>query len=419
VAARPARAAPALTRREPPALTLRTVIGDPESPNRLIMGDNAPALAALYPEFRGRFRCIYLDPPFNTGRVYGEYSDARSPSDWLEMMRERLSLLLPLLADDGVVFAEIDDTELGSLIGLMDDVFGRAQRVSIVTIVRSASTGHKAKNRGPVNVTDFLLVYEKSRGSWRCRPQERVRVGVDPAYTTFLVNPDAKMEAWRFEPLAKVALAAKGPEARDDRARAKGRADWKAELARFALEHADHVVRFAQPRFEAVSREAQALIVRSRAEPTRMFRLERPGHPDLLLKGGNRLLFLSRKVRPGPSGPVVVEPLTNVWDDLAFQGIAKEGGVVFTRNKKPERLLARLLAMSTDEQDWVLDPFLGSGTTAAVAHKMGRCWVGIESGEQATRLCMPRLARVVEGSDKTGVTRSSGWRGGGGFGVYA
>jgi adenine-specific DNA-methyltransferase len=115
----------------------------------------------------------------------------------------------------------------------------------------------------------------------------------------------------------------------------------------------------------------------------------------------------------------MVEPLTNVWDDVPFQGLAKEGGVVFSRNKKPERLLARILAMSSDEGDWILDPFLGSGTTAAVAHKMGRRWVGIEKGEQAYRLCVPRLSRVVEGRDPTGVTRVTGWRGGGGFGVYA
>ena len=115
----------------------------------------------------------------------------------------------------------------------------------------------------------------------------------------------------------------------------------------------------------------------------------------------------------------MVEPLTNVWDDVPFQGLAKEGGVVFSRNKKPERLLARILAMSSDEGDWILDPFLGSGTTAAVAHKMGRRWVGIEKGEQAYRLCVPRLSRVVEGRDLTGVTRATGWRGGGGFGVYA
>jgi adenine-specific DNA-methyltransferase len=400
-------------------LVRRETVGDPESQNRLIVADNAEALAAIRPELEGRFRCIYLDPPFNTGRRFDEYEDALTPERWRSMMRSRLELLLPLLAEDGAVFVEIDDTELGPLIRLMDEVFGRAQRVSIVTIVRSASTGHKAINRGPVNVTDFLLIYEKARGNWKYRPERRHRAGVDRAYSTFLANPEAPLDAWRFEPLAKVVAANAGYSATKDAVRAMGRVAFDHELERFALEHADHVVRFAQPRYEAVSRDARASIDRSRAQPDAIFRLARSGHPDLILRGGNRLLFLSSKVRPSKAGPSMVEPLTNLWDDVPFQGLAKEGGVVFSRNKKPERLLARILAMSSDEGDWILDPFLGSGTAAAVAHKMGRRWVGIEKGEQAYHLCVPRLSRVVLGEDLTGITRETGWRGGGGFGVYA
>ncbi len=394
-------------------------VGDPRSENRLIAADNADALVSIRAEFEGRFRCIYLDPPFNTGRRFEEYADALTPEGWRTMMRARLGLLLPLLADDGAVFVEIDDTELGSLIQLMDEVFGRAQRVSVVTVVRSASTGHKAINRGPMNVTDFLLIYEKSRGQWRYRPERRKRAGVDRAYSTFLMNPAAPPDAWRFEPLAKTVAAALGYRTTHGAVRTLGRGAFDDEIRRFALERADHVVRFAQPRYEAVSREARAWIDRSRAAPDEVFRLERPGHPDLILRGGNRLLFLSRKVRPSPDGPSMVEPLTNVWDDVPFQGLAKEGGVAFSRNKKPERLLARILAMSSDEGDWVMDPFLGSGTTAAVAHKMGRRWVGIEKGEHVHRLCVPRLSRVVAGKDHTGVTGATGWQGGGGFGVYA
>ena len=201
--------------------------------------------------------------------------------------------------------------------------------------------------------------------------------------------------------------------------RALGKEEMARRVAAYALAHAGHVVRFAQPRFEAVSREAQRLIVRSRAEPERVLRLERPGLPDLILRGGNRVLFLARKVNEADGAPCIVEPLTNVWNDLGFQGIAKEGAVVFSRNKKPERLVARVLAMATDPGDWVLDAFLGSGTTAAVAHKMGRRWVGIERGDQLRELCVPRLARVVDGSDRTGVSKACGWSGGGGFALYA
>jgi adenine-specific DNA-methyltransferase len=179
------------------------------------------------------------------------------------------------------------------------------------------------------------------------------------------------------------------------------------------------VVRLAQPRYEAVSHEARAWIDRSRAEPDRVLRLNRPGFKDMLLRGGNRILFLADKVREEHGRRFLVEPLTNVWDDVPFQGIAREGGVVFSRNKKPERLLERILLMSTAPGDWVLDGFLGSGTTAAVAHKMGRRWVGVERGAHVDGLCLPRLRRVVDGEDPTGISRAYGWKGGGGFGVHA
>ncbi len=386
--------------------------------NALVHADNLRAMRALAREMPGRFQCCYLDPPFNSGRAFAEYDDRRTRAEWLAMMRARLVALIPLVADTGAVFVEIDDTELGPLQVLMDDLFGAKNRVATVTIVRSAATGHKAINPGPVNVADYLLVYAKDRARLRYTPQVRARRAYDPAYRTFVPNLSAPREEWRFEPLAGHAARALGFATRRAATAALGADGFVREMDRFALANAAHVVRFAQPRYEAVSKEARALIDRSRASPSRVFVLERAKHKPLILRGGNRLLRLADKVREIDGARVLVEPLTNVWDDVPFQGIAKEGGVVFSRNKKPERLLARVLAMVTAPGDWVLDPFLGSGTTAAVAHKMGRRWVGIEQGEQLDSLCLPRLRRVVDGVDPTGVTRASGWTGGGGFGVY-
>jgi adenine-specific DNA-methyltransferase len=382
-------------------------VGDPSSENLLVHGENLEVMRSLLAlGFAGRFRCVYFDPPFNSGRRFAEYDDALEPEAWRAMVRERLEIVRDLLADDGAVFAEIDDTELGSLQREMDDVFGREQRVSTITVVRSAATGHKAINRGPVNVTDFLLVYAKSRARWRCNSLVRERSGYDPAYRTWLENPGDDPERWRFAPLARHVRGVLGRDATE------------AQIAKYAVDHCSHVVRFAQPRYEAVSRQARALIDRSRAEPERVLRLVRSGRRPIVLRGGNRVLHLADKVAERDGRRVLVEPLTNVWDDVPFQGIAREGGARFVRNKKPERLLARILSLQTDPGDWVLDPFLGSGTTAAVAHKMGRRWVGVERGEHVHELCVPRLTRVVGGEDPTGVTRSAGWKGGGGFRVW-
>ena len=381
--------------------------GDPRSENVLVHGENLDAMRRLLRAgFAGRFRCVYVDPPFNSGRRFAEYDDASTPAEWLSMMGERLQAARELLSEHGAIFVEIDDTELGPLLGVMDDVYGRDQRISTITVVRSAATGHKAHNRGPVNVTDFVLVYARNRKSWRCHQLTRERDGYDAAYGTWLENPTDACSRWKFSPLGTKARAVLGKTAT------------RQDIERFAVEHAEHVVRFAQPRYEAVSRKAQALIDRSRREPGRVLRLKRAPRKDLLLRGGNRVLFLADKVAAVGGRRLLVEPLTNLWDDVPFQGIAREGGARFVRNKKPERLLARVLALSTDPGDWVLDPFLGSATTAAVAHKMGRRWVGIEQGDHLDGLCVPRLRRVVDGVDATGVTQAYDWRGGGGFHVW-
>jgi len=419
-AERAARVTKALDGGHVAGLTRLAAHGESESPNMVIRRDNLDALTRLAASFSERFRCIYIDPPFNSGRIFREYHDAWDPEAWKAMMAPRLRALRPLLRRDGAIFAEIDDTQLGCLLLLMDDVFGSENRIAIVTVVRSAATGHKAINRGPVNVTDYLLVYAKERRFFRPSVVVRKRPGRDPAYNLYLENPEDAPSAWRFSPLKAIVAKRLEHPGRAAAVRALGAEGFEREVERFSLANAGRVVRFAQPRYEAVSLAARALIDRSRTKPERIFWLDRGArHKPMILRGGNRLLFLADKVRKDDAGePYVAEPLTNVWNDIPFQGIAREGGVVFSRNKKPERLLERVLTLGTEPGDWVLDPFLGSGTTAAVAHKMGRRYVGIEQSDTLERLCIPRLARVVDGSDKTGITRARGWSGGGGFGVY-
>ncbi len=399
-----------------PSLEVLRTHGDPRAENLLVHGDNLEALAVLAAG-GARFRCAYLDPPYNTGRTFAEYEDALATEAWVAMMRPRLEAVRDLLAEDGAIAVEIDDTQLGPLLVLMDDVFGRENRISTITVVRSATTGHKAKNAGPVHVSDFVLLYARSRKAWRYRAQHTPRRGLDPAYGTWLDNPADPPAHWRFRPLRAVVAHALGHAGTREATRALGKEAMNRAVAEHALAHPAHVVRFAQPRYEAIAQKAQELVDRSRARPEHVFVLERPGLPPFIVRGGNRILFLASKVRVVEGRPCIVEPLTNVWSDVPFQGIAREGGVVFSRNKKPERLVARILAMTTDPGDAVLDPFLGSGTTAAVAHKMGRSWVGIEAGDHVFSLAEPRLVRVTAGGDTTGITDETGFRGGGGFRV--
>jgi len=374
-------------------------------------------MQALLPAFSGHFRAIYMDPPFNSGRRFKEYRDVWQRESWRSMMRERIRVMHELLAPNGALFAEIDDTELGTLLDICDGIFHPENRVSIITVVRSAATGHKTVNRGPVNVTDFLVVMAKDRASWRPNPLVRSREGRDPAYSLHLANPDDDPTRWRFQPLAQFVAREIGHDSAKAASKALGKAHFERKITAFSLTRSEHVVRFAQPRFEAVSIEARALIEKSRAEPDRIFVLQRAGKKPFILRGGDRVLRLADKVRSIGGEKKIVEPVTNVWDDIAFQGIAREGGVTFSRNKKPERLIERVLEMATAPDDAVLDPFLGSGTTAAVAHKMGRRYFGIESSDTFDSLCVPRMKRVVDGEDATGISRVHGWKGGGGFAV--
>jgi adenine-specific DNA-methyltransferase len=383
--------------------------------NLALHADHLVALAALAPRFAGRVRCAYVDPPYNTGRAFAEYDDDCDPETWRARTLALLEATRPLLAEEGALFLQIGDRELGQALEVGDRVFGRKNRVSIVTVVRSAATGHKAQNAGPVNVSDFVLLYARERARLRLSPQVTARRGLDPAYATWLENPADPPARWRYAPLARTFARTLGHATTVLAVKALGRAIFRGELARFALERREQVVRFAQPRYDAVSLEARAAIDRSRADPGPTFVLDRPGYKCLFLHHGDRVLFLADKVREIDGELAQATPLTNVWDDIPFQGIAAEGGVAFPRNKKPERLMERLLAMTTEPGDWVLDPCLGSGTTAAVAHKMRRRWIGIERGAHLDTLALPRLRRVVDGADDTGITRARGWAGGGGF----
>lgn len=393
--------------------------GDPRE-NVFVHADNFVALRWLATNgFENRAKLVYLDPPYNTGRAFSEYTDRATPEAWKERLARTLDRTLPLLASDGVLVAQIDDTEIATLQLLLDERFGREARLSTITLVRSAATGHKAKNRGPVNVTDFLLVY--ARKGARVHPQSRPRRGYDAAYSQVIENPEDDRGDWRFRSLAGYAANAFGFASVVAAKKAIGSDVFAARKEALAIEQASRVIRFAQPRLEAIGRAAQRLVKASLAKsaPPGCLRLERPGLPDFLVHRGQRVLFLDSKVREADGKRVLVEPLTNVWDDLPYQGISREGGARFVRNKKPERLMKRILDLFTEPADWVLDPFLGSGTTAAVAHKMGRRWIGIEEGEHALTLAHPRLCRVVDGNDPTGITRDVAFAGGGGFRAFS
>jgi adenine-specific DNA-methyltransferase len=381
--------------------------------NLLIHGDNLLALKALLPYFAGQVKCIYADPPFNTGQAFEDFDDNLEHSIWLSMMYPSLVIQRDLLAEDGTIFFHIDDNELGYLIGIADEVFGRSNRCAIVTFKQGAPTGHKAINPGMVNTTNFILVYAKNKSRWR---PNRISTGRerDKRYTKFLVNPEASHEKWEFVSLAKAISQVNGGKTITEIKKEYGPA-YEEYVNKFVLSHSDQVAQFVRPDYGAVSADARALIDRSKARPGEILRLQREQHSDMFFLSGQRIIFYRGKLRKVDGEMVAGEPLTTLWDDLLSNNLHKEGDVTLPKSKKPEALVKRIIELATSSNnDVVLDAYLGSGTTAAVAHKMGRRWIGIERGEHALTKCLPRLRAVVDG-EGSGVSSAVGWTGGGGF----
>ncbi len=386
--------------------------------NRLIFGDNLLALKALEQEFTGKIKCIYIDPPYNTGQAFAYYDDGVEHSLWLSLMRDRLEILWALLAPDGALFVEIDDTESSYLQVLLDEIFGRRNRVLTVSIKRSAATGHKTINPTPVNVTEYIHIYAKEKSTWKYKPISVARGDYDWAYSVRLINPTDHYSEWRFEPLGEHVAKTSGFDSAKQAKKALGKKSFDEKFVAYAMAHPQEVVRYAQPNYSGVSQAARDMIDASKKNGGRILRLEREGFSDMYFKDGNRILFLGDKVEGEGDAAGIVEPLTNWWDDIPWQGIAREGGVEFPKSKKPEKLIKRILDMATDPGDLILDSFAGSGTTGAVAHKMGRRWIMVELGEHCHTHIIPRMKKVIDGTDKGGITEAVGWKGGGGFRYY-
>lgn len=382
--------------------------------NMLIQGDNLLALKALEQKYAGKVKCVYIDPPFNTGQAFEHYDDGVEHSVWLSLIRDRLTLLQALLAPSGTLFVHIDDNELGYLIVLLDEVFGRSNRMSIITFKQGAPTGHKAINPGCVTTTNFVVMYARDRAHWSPKRLFTARER-DPRYNQYIPNVAQDCSQWSIQPLAEAYADARQLSLKG--AREKIRRD-PTDIDAFVANHPERVVRLARPDYKAVSKDAQAAIDESRAAPGRVIHLPREDYKDFFFLRGERILFYKDKLKEIDGAFVAGEPLTTLWDDLLSNNLHNEGGVAFPKGKKPEALVKRAIELSTEPGDLVLDSFAGSGTTGAVAHKMCRRWIMVELGSHCDSHILPRLRSVVDGREASGITSAVGWQGGGGFRFY-
>jgi len=377
--------------------------------NLIIKGNNLLALHSLKKEFTGKVKLIYIDPPFNTGNDSFKYNDSFNHSTWLTFMRNRLIVSRELLKDDGLIFINIDDIEEAYLKILCDEIYGIENFINIIAVKSSTPSGTKTAHRDKtiIKQKDLILVYKKG-GSVLLNPQYTKRDKWDTHYS-LLLEKDNNDEyvlnklVDRLKELQLISINGKLDEVNID----------NKEFKEFYLKNADKICRLQSHK----NLDADKI---SRTKKNEVYEHKVDGLSKGLYYNGQVITPLSQGIKRVYSNQKFVNDLAmllcDFWSDIDFQNTQNEGGVSFPTAKKPETLISRIIELSTNENDIVLDFHLGSGTTCAVAHKMNRQYVGIEQMDYGENDSVKRLVNVING-EQSGVSKAYNWNGGGDF-VY-
>lgn len=383
--------------------------------NLIIKGNNLLALHSLKKRFAGKVKLIYIDPPYNIGGDF-LYNDSFNHSTWLTFMRNRLRIAHELLAPDGAIFVQIDHHEIAYLNVLMDEIFKPENKVQIISVKVSAASGFKAVNPGPIDVTEFILFYAKNKRNFVFQ-KNYIETGYHKNYNLYLENK-GKIENWKLITLKDRVLQENGYKSEKEfKEKYKNVSDLVLFrlMADFAFSHSENVVSIRD--LHKPSEKIKELQNQSRKERNKIFPYKKQDGSYAYLINGGVLAFYSSKIKEIDGELKVVELLTNYWNHISWAGIAREGGVKLKNGKKPEKLIRQIFeVVGVKENDIVLDFFLGSGTTCAVAHKLNIQYIGIEQLDYKDNDTEIRLKNVING-DQTGISKSVGWKGGGDF-VY-
>ena len=411
--------------------------GDPQSENMLIHGDNLIALQALQQDYAGRIKCIFIDPPYNTGAAFEHYDDNVEHSTWLSLMKSRLVLLHQLLADNGTIFIQIDDNEQAYLKVLCDEIFGRQNYINMVSVnakVSAGASGGGEDKRLKKNI-EYILIYAKDINNFE---------PFHPVYKkTELMSYIQRMK--EDNKSFKYTTVLYRCENREYFKTIKDGAGDDIVIERVLDYETKSVKQVAQ--LEGITEEEvyekyyDQIMTTTNAQTSIRTRVwdatdsennmyiatytpktgkDKGTVKELIFMGKQKVLVIWLKdTTEHIKGKIYKkERVGTYWDGFSWINVTKEGGVLFPMGKKPESLIKQILEMATEPGDFVLDSFLGSGTTAATAHKLGRKWIGVELGEHAYTHCKARLDKVVDGTDQGGISKELDWKGGGGYHFY-
>lgn len=415
---------------------------DPQTENMLIHGDNLLALKALENKYAGKVKCIYIDPPYNTGSAFEHYDDNLEHSQWLSLMKPRLELLKNLLCDNGCIFLQIDDEEQAYLKVLCDEVFGRNNFVNMISVNMKNTAGASGggEDKRLKKNCEYILIYSKNYNYFEnfnpiFEYTEMIKVVEDYRkqnktwhYNSILIDAGKKFYIGSTE-------TGNGSEIKVYVRKNPIIKSIKQTMKEENLTEEEVYYKYSNFIFEA--KDAQTSIRDRVINAKTNFKIiddlvsieyvpttgkNKGKIYEQFYKGNKcRLLAWLKDIGEIRNSILYKKYLQGTYWDLTAQinNVTKEGTVIFPNGKKPEELIKRIIYMSTtNPSDLVLDSFLGSGTTAAVAHKMGRKWIGIEMGDHAYTHCKVRLDKVISGEDKGGITKAANWQGGGGYRFY-
>lgn len=383
--------------------------------NLIIKGNNLLALHSLYQQFAGKVKLIYIDPPYNTGNDGFAYNNSFNHSTWLTFMRNRLKEAFILLKNDGAIFVSINHIEIGYLSVLLDEIFGQENKLPIITLRAGTTASYRSINDCPVNVTEYVLAYSKSSNF---KPNSVYRgSSYSEDYSHFIVNKKNSPDKWELQAITDIIHKKFNCENWRE-FKEKFGANWKKkryeEMEIFAIENRDSVVSLNT--LQKPSKRIKEEIDKSKSTRNKVFEVKREGSESIYCFNGRTLAFFSSKFREIDGEQVPSEILTNLWSDVSFLGIGPEGGVTLENGKKPEYLIKTILELITKPYDIVFDYHLGSGTTAAVCHKMQRQYIGVEQLNYGDNDSVVRLKNVING-EQGGISKAVNWQGGGEF-VY-
>ena len=399
--------------------------GDQDTENMLIHGDNLLALKALENKYANQIKCIYIDPPYNTGNAFEYYDDNIEHSMWLNLMYDRIKILHKLLSDDGTFIVQLDAQEMHYCKIILDEVFGRDKFVAQVTYERSG-VGGIGQGGALINTGEYILIYQKKEKHInKVKSYMPIEFKTMKRYNKILKDFGTKELVREFisKSNGEKVKVYKHSNYEIDTFSFKNKID-NDELR---LEYGKEYERLFRSFLIQKENAFQQDIIKD-MDKSCLYSIEYiPSRGKYEGKLTN-LYYINKELIGWlkdsafiESGMIVKEnKLTNIWSnsEIPKADLPNEGQVTFPRNKKPEQLIKRLLDMFTEEGDLILDSFLGSGTTCAVAHKMKRKWIGIELGDHCYTHCIPRIKNVINGIDKSGISKSVNWKGGGGYKFY-